>query len=281
MSSLYFLGIKKSTIKKTPPFKYLFDLRDKKNYQQVFKQLAANVEDISPKEALVNYSLNGKNLKLIFRKFPCSDLNVLQQVFSLECYGPIIKKMCDYFSSASDLKIIDAGANVGYSCIYFKSFFPSSEIVAIEPEEKNLQQLEKNILMNKFELKDLIKGALWFQPAFLEVTRDFRDNREAAFTVREAKDKTGIPGFSFDQVLKKNDWKEADLVKIDIEGSERFLFDTNEKADSILQKTKFLAIEIHDEFHVRKPIYEHLTRNGFDYFEYNDLTLAINKDKVR
>jgi len=59
------------------------------------------------------------------------------------------------------------------------------------------------------------------------------------------------------------------------------LFDTNEKADAILQRTKFLAIEIHDEFHIRSTIYDHLKRNGFSYFEFDDLTLAINHKKIK
>jgi FkbM family methyltransferase len=282
MPGLYFFGIRKSIIKKTPPFKYLFDIRDRRNYQQLLKSFREkDIKDIPTGEAVVRYSINEKELKLIFRKFPCSDLTVLHQVFVLGCYAPIIKQMFLYFSANAGIKIIDAGANVGYSSVYFKTFFSSSELIAIEPEENNIHQLEKNLLVNNLQLTELVRGALWHRKAFLEVVRDFRDNRDAAFTVKETAHSTGIPGYSFEEILKKNNWNEVDLLKIDIEGGERFLFDTEEKADSILQKTKFLAIEIHDEFNIRKTICDHLKRNGFDYFEFDDLTLAINKTKVR
>ena len=280
MSGLYFLGIKKSKIKKTPPFKYLFDWRDKKNYQHLLQDCKGEIEDVSPAEAILNHIVNEKSLKLIFRKFPSSDLSVLHQVFHLDCYGPIVKKITEYFPSNSPLRIIDAGGNVGYSSIYFKIFFPFAEIITIEPDERNLRQLEKNILINNIWLKDLVKGALWFRPAFLEVLRDFRDNRDASIIVQETRNKTTLQGFGFDEILKKNNWDQADLVKIDIEGGERFLFDTEEKADNILKKTNFLAIEIHDEFNIRSAIYRHLDRNGFEYFESGDLTLATNKNKV-
>lgn len=280
MPGLYFLGIRKSTIKKTPPFKYLFDWRDKRHYQQLLRERTGSIENISPTESRLSHSLNKKDLQLVFRKFPSSDLSVLHQVFDLECYGPIVKKIMEYFPSNTPLRIVDAGGNVGYSSIYFKTFFPLAEIITIEPDEKNLQQLKKNISLNGIQLRELIKGALWSQTAFLEVVRDFRDNRDASITVRETKSKTGLQGFGFEEILRKNNWPEADFVKIDIEGGERFLFDTNEKADSILQKTKFFAIEIHDEYHIRETIYEHLKRNGFDYFESGDLTLAINKNKI-
>ncbi len=278
MSSLYFLGIKKSTIKKTPPFKYVFDWRDKKNYQRVLSSLD-QVERFSETESSINYSVNGKPLKLIFRNFPCSDVAVLQQVFVSGCYEPIVKEILKSDSLTDRLKILDAGSNVGYSCLYFKAFFPASDIIAVEPEPGNQKQLEKNIEVNGFLLKELIKGGIWNKSTNLEVKRDFRDNREAAFTVKETTADNGIQGFSFDQIIQKNGWQEVDLLKIDIEGGETVLFDTDEHADNILQRTKFLAIEIHDEFHMRQTIYHHLQRNRFRYFESGDLTFAIKENK--
>jgi FkbM family methyltransferase len=277
-----FFGIKKSTIKKTPPFKFLFDWRDRKLNQNVFAMVEQGftIDTVSPTEKAIHYPMNEKEITIIYREFPFSDLMVFDQVFLRNCYLPIVEKMKEHIDSSLPLKIIDAGANVGYSCLYFKACFPQSELVAIEPEESNGAQLEKNLAANNFQIRKLVKGALWHRPAFLEVVRDFRDNREAAFTVREVERATEIQGFSFDQILKQQNWQEIDLFKIDIEGSERFLFDTEENADAILQKSKFLAIEIHDEFQIRSTIYGHLKRNGFSYFEFDDLTLAINHKKV-
>lgn len=281
MAGIYFLGIKKSTIKKTPPFKYLFDWRDKRIYQNILTAAKQKflLQQISKTEKGISYPLNGKTLQVVFREFPSSDLTVFNQVFLHNCYLPIIQKMEEHIDTSLPLRVIDAGANVGYSCLYFKAYFPQSEIVAIEPEAGNSAQLEKNLSLNHFQLKQLVKGALWHKPAFLKVVRDFRDNREAAFTVEETAS-SDIRGFSFDEILETHHWSELDLVKIDIEGSERFLFDTEEKADAILNKTKFLAIEIHDEFNIRSTIYDHLKRNGFSYFEFDDLTLAINQKKL-
>jgi FkbM family methyltransferase len=281
MGSLYFMGIRKSSIKKILPFKYFFDWRDKRVYRRILQQLDGRIENISPAESMLKYSLNGRELKLLFRKFPCSDLGVLEQVFISACYEPIVKKMLSIFPPDANLKIIDAGANVGYSCMYFMSNFPSAQVIAIEPEEKNQQQLEKNMMLNGIHLKELLKGALWPRSAFLEVKRNFRDNREAAFTVEESKSNKGIPGFSLKQILENHGWDEVDFIKMDIEGGERFLFATEEKADALLQKTKFLAIEIHDEFNIRNTIYHHLARNGFEYFEYGDLTMGVNTRKIQ
>ncbi len=282
MSGLYFLGLKKSTIKKTPPFKYWFEWRDKKVYNEVLDEIKNKFEvrPVSKTEFLILYPLQNKVLKVTCRKFPSSDLSVFKQVFLENCYLPIVEKMLEHTPAAAAIRVVDAGSNVGYSCMYFKSFFPSASIIAIEPEQTNRTQLVKNLAANNFELATLIDGGLWHRPAFLEVERNFRDNREAAFTVKETQVPTGIKGFGFEEILTAENWDTADLVKIDIEGSERFLFDTPAKADGILTKTKFLAIEIHDEFEIRPTIYDHLTRNGFDYFEFDDLTLAINQKMI-
>ena len=283
MSGLYFLGIKKSTIKKTPPFKYLFDWRDKQIYQKLINQIrtAHPLQELSSKEGSISYPVNNKDLTLYFRKFPASDIGVFNQVFLHHCYLPIINKVRESIPASAEIKIIDAGANVGYSCVYFKTWFPEAQIVAIEPEESNPRQLKKNMEINGLELNELVRGALWNKSAYLEVVRDFRDNREASFTVKEATKPTSIKGYGFEEILSSKGWEEIDLAKIDIEGSEGFLFDTNVNADAILSKTKFLAIEIHDEFNIRPVIYEHLKRNGFSYFEFDDLTLAINLKKLK
>ena len=281
MSGLYFLGIKKSSIKKWPFIKNYFEKRDRKVYQSLLDEISRDhkIDKLSSGESSFNYQLKGKELKIIFRHFPSSDISVFNQVFTLGCYRPIMEKLGETFESAKPLRIIDAGGNVGYADLFFKLYFPNADIVSIEPEEGNREQLDKNMSANNFQLKELIKGGLWHRPSYLEVVRDFRDNREAAFTVRETSNETSIKGYGFVEILERQGWKEADFVKIDIEGSERFLFDTNEKADAILSRTKYLAIEIHDEFNIREQIYSHLKRNGFSYFEYDDLTLAVNEKK--
>ncbi|MGZ5218799.1 MAG: FkbM family methyltransferase [Chitinophagaceae bacterium] len=281
MSGLYFLGIKKSAIKKWPLIKDYFDRRDRKVYQTILDEISKDhrIASHSSKESSFHFHLKGRELKIIFRHFPSSDISVFNQVFTLNCYKPIMEKLSEAFEPSKKLRIIDAGGNVGYADLFFKVYFPNAEIVSIEPEEGNRLQLEANMAVNDFHLKELIKGGLWHRPVYLEVVRDFRDNREAAFTVRETNNETSIKGYGFEEILQRQGWDEVDLVKIDIEGSERFLFDTNEKADAILSRTRFLAIEIHDEFNIREQIYAHLQRNGFRYFEYDDLTLAINEKK--
>ena len=47
--------------------------------------------------------------------------------------------------------IIDAGAHIGLSVLYFKSLAPGAEILAIEPNSKVLPLLQKNVFENQLE----------------------------------------------------------------------------------------------------------------------------------
>jgi FkbM family methyltransferase len=283
MSNLKIFNIKKSAIKKWFPFRQLLDLRDKRIYKKKYSLLKHkfSIQSINDNELILNYREHTASAKLSFRPFPFSDLSVLFQVFSMQCYAPLLPYLKEYFSPDATMRIIDAGANVGYATIFFYLHFPKSHIIAIEPESKNVEQFEKNLRLNIFSGQvTILESALWPRPAYLRITRDFRDNREAAFTVEEIENNEKLEGITFQTILKNQNWNLIDLFKIDIEGSERFLFHDREIADELLRKTKFLAIEIHDEYKIRGTIYAALKRNNFMTFEYGDLTFGINQDLV-
>ena len=69
-----------------------------------------------------------------------------------------------------------------------------------------------------------------------------------------------------------------DILKMDIEGSEKILFADGAYAARFLKKVRCLAIEIHDEFECRESIYETLAINGFFYYNIKDMTIAINRN---
>jgi len=57
--------------------------------------------------------------------------------------------------------IIDAGANIGMSVLFFKSLFPNSKIIAFEPDPEIYRLLVKNVKSHGYDDVDLRELAVW------------------------------------------------------------------------------------------------------------------------
>lgn len=238
---------------------------------------------IKRSEAEILYNIedvNGKPLQLFIRAGASSDVMVVTQVFFNKEYNPVVQTIARWQQQDKIEFIIDAGANAGYTACYLKAFFPTATVAAIEPDNENAKQVRKNSLQNNFSGLTLIEGGLWPKDSWLELKNDFRDGKDWSFYVVESNVPTSLKGYSFDTILKQFDHSVIDLLKIDIEGGEKELFAHPAMMDTVLKKTKFLAIEIHDETGIRDTIYESLKRNDFEWFNQGELTIATNKNMI-
>lgn len=219
--------------------------------------------------------VNGQQIKVTTRLYPSSDVGILFQVLGKKDYSPVVEiGRSQNLTSGAALRIIDAGANVGFATLFFKAMFPKSEIVSLEIDSENFEKMKRNLSLNNLNGIDLRKNALWFENANLVVKRDFRDQTECSYYVEKTDGPGEIEGHDVFHYMAARNWDAVDILKIDIEGGERYIFDDAQKADAVLSKIKILAIEIHDEFNIRDTIYGHLKRNGFKYFNSGDLTIA-------
>src|SRR5690349_11424561 len=57
--------------------------------------------------------------------------------------------------------IIDLGANVGLSAVYFKTKYPNAQVIAVEPEKKNYEQMIKNL--SGFSNVYPLNNAIWYE----------------------------------------------------------------------------------------------------------------------
>ena len=72
-----------------------------------------------------------------------------------------------------------------------------------------------------FTLKQI---ALWNKSTKLELFNRIGSRNNWGYEVRESQGKGDIQGRSIVYLMKKNNWKTIDLLKIDIEGSEKTTF---------------------------------------------------------
>lgn len=159
-------------------------------------------------------------------------------------------------------RIIDGGANIGLSILYFKSLYPNAEIIAFEPDEKIFQVLEKNIenSPNSHSIS-LIHKALWNEETVLSF------NAEGADAGRINQDLQTPQSLQISTVRLRSYLEEfTDFLKIDIEGAE---LEVIQDCQDLLCNVQHLFIEYHS--FLGKPqqlskLLDIISNAGFRYY---------------
>lgn len=209
----------------------------------------------------------------IFLRKGGSDQEVFKQIFLYKQYDALL----DFFAiNEIDLTLtIDAGSNIGLMALKTKEFFPNAEIYCIEPDPANFELLRVNT--SNYEGIHLLQKALWYKDEKLYLNCDFADGQEWARSVsKEKTSETTVQGTTLQSLINLYNLHRIDLLKIDIEGSESYIFDTHNDL-RFLEIVKIIAIEIHDEMNCRDRIYRILREKGFVLINSSELTIGINK----
>ncbi len=160
--------------------------------------------------------------------------------------------------------IIDAGANIGLTSIYFTYRFPDARIIAIEPEATNFALLKKNI--SDYPNISAVHAALWKQDTLLDLIDPGRGHWGFQTQTRSDQDAENalhkVPGLTVASIISQHRLDYVDLLKVDIEGSEQEVF---EDASAWIDRIGVIIIELHDNFrpHCSRNVYEAVS--GFEY----------------
>jgi FkbM family methyltransferase len=137
--------------------------------------------------------------------------------------------------------IIDAGANAGVSVVYFKRLYPSSRVIAFEPDKHIFEMLKCNVERAGLGNVELINKAVWNRDGFLPFYSEGRDAGRLVVT--------GDPiTYSVETVsLRKYLNQPVALLKLDIEGAEVGVIDD---VSDLLECVEVMFVEYHS-FHGR------------------------------
>jgi len=117
--------------------------------------------------------------------------------------------------------ILDCGANVGTSALFFAKNYPAAEIHAFEPDPKIFAYLRENIENNRVANVQLHQKAIWIEEGELHFQQEGAD---AGSLLAEDNSSTKAVSSIAVACTPLRDWlqqyEEVDLLKIDIEGAE-------------------------------------------------------------
>jgi FkbM family methyltransferase len=196
-------------------------------------------------------------ISFLGKKLYVSDLKAFLSNF----YSIFVLKHYTFDSKTNSPVIIDCGANIGLSIIFFKSIFPNSRIIAFEADPTIYKILEKNILAYELKGITLINKAVWSEETIIPFISEGAD---AGRIDLQCKEQTAmVSTIRLSEFLKKG---EIDLLKIDVEGAETEII---KECSNYLRNTRLAFVEFHS-FSGRKQdlgnLLDIFSSNGFRYY---------------
>jgi FkbM family methyltransferase len=172
----------------------------------------------------------------VYVRIATTDASVLRQVLMEQHYNMSFKMVPKI--------ILDAGANIGLSAVYFANKYPDATIIALEPESSNFLLLQKNI--SPYPQIKSLQAALWKESGHINLIDP--SNGHHGFQTVEGKTNDCarswlVEALTVDGIMSRMGLRTIDILKIDIEGAEKEVFENS--ADWI-DKIEVIMAELHD-----------------------------------
>lgn len=138
--------------------------------------------------------------------------------------------------------ILDLGANVGYAAIFFANKFPDAKIIALEPDDSNYALAELNT--KPYANIQLLKGAVWHQSEKINVVD--KGFGKAGMVIEKGEGEHSVKAYTIKELMEIAGAIEIDILKIDIEGAEKEIFEYG--YEDWIPKSKMIIVETHDRY---------------------------------
>jgi FkbM family methyltransferase len=201
------------------------------------------VKVISPKEhrqISFYYAPPIDNIQVIVRNNQGSDAFIFGEVFDHRYY--------DFPLPYSPKTILDLGANIGLTAIFFARKFPDAEIACVEPMPANVELLQKNLELNEAKA-NIFPAAIAVEDGSIQMEIGVLDYGHKVAGIAYGTALTGhtleVEAISVPTLLKKLNWERISLLKVDIEGYEGVLLKEN---CEWLTRVDAMCIECHEGF---------------------------------
>ncbi|MEA5503464.1 FkbM family methyltransferase [Halotia wernerae UHCC 0503] len=145
-----------------------------------------------------------------------TEISLVDSASFIFMYKEILESQIYKFKTNSCTPIIiDAGANIGLSTLYFKQLYPQSKIIAFEPDTRVFAALKENIAAFSLTNVDLVNKAVWSSETILKFMSEGADAGRIV-QVDKSKEIQEVSTIRLRDYLNQK----VDFLKIDIEGAE-------------------------------------------------------------
>lgn len=234
------------------------------------------------KEEKIHQFLDEDSIKYLktYKSFKVGQVKLMGKDFKFTHAGSLLHSVeelfCDdiyaFQATSKAPYIIDCGANIGVSVIFFKQLYPDARIIAFEPDKEIFKILQANV--ESFGLKDveLVNKAVWNKTEELTFFNEGALAGSLTTDFSNKNNKTVIPAVDMLPFINEP----IDFLKIDIEGAEYIVM---EHIAPNLSFVNNLFIEYHSDRNKPQELHELLAivaKAGFRYYIKEAANLTHN-----
>jgi FkbM family methyltransferase len=198
----------------------------------------ANRELVRDKQSVLSVKVSiGNHVRpLTLRTGRVGDLFILYEVLAFDAY----RIPPNLVAPRSIETIIDYGANIGLTSLYFASAYPLARIYSVEADPENFAILQANTASEPRIVP--VHACVVATP---QATVSF-DNQGPSWGRHSLGGGNGItvPAVTLDELLAKFAIARVDLLKMDIEGAEREVF----AVGNYLNAVQHVVAELHNDY---------------------------------
>lgn len=187
------------------------------------------------------------------------DYFVFYEVFLDECYR------LPSWLRGKPMRILDLGANIGLTSLYFSTLVPDARLACVEPDEANVRLLRMNLaaLGDRVQVISGAVGERTTSRLFLPGPTwggalDSGGNERAPHA-----DGRAVACYSMADIIARTGFDRIDLLKMDVEGAEKEIFAGDLTWLSVVD---VILIELHGPYALTE-FKEAVARVGFSVFE--------------
>ena len=212
------------------------------------------------KRGLAEISIPRLHTRLVLRPWS-SDVATFEQIFLHSAYptdGPPCAEV-----------ILDAGACIGLSAVYFATRYPKARIIAIEPDESNYKLLVLNT--RAYPNIKVVRAGLWSHRTTLKIENP--QDEPWAFRTTESGMDADIPAITVEDAMQLIGADHIDILKIDAEGAEREVFGNS---SGWLSKIGMIIAELHGQSSA-EVFYHAVAECNFTVSRHKENVIAIRQ----
>ena len=181
---------------------------------------------------------NQEDTNLKTRNFDQFILHYIRPYELVKTYKEIfVEEIYQFETKKTHPVILDCGANIGLSTIYFKTIYPNAIVHTFEPDAALFEILSKNMHSNQFKQVELHQAAIWTEHTTLSF-----DNKgsEGSHIDTSGQSTNKVNAIKLSSILANLDV--VDFLKMDIEGAE---YEVVKDCAEHLHKIEHFFLEYH------------------------------------